>query len=114
MSKRSFKPKPCSGVVLAGALMAAAFHANAQTTPAIPIAPQAAPHPLTQGMTLVDQSGVAVGVIAAVADSERGPMVVVKVDGKLVSIPQSTLTLDGTIVRSSQTKAQILAATAAH
>jgi hypothetical protein len=101
------------GFAVAGALIAVASEAGAQSTPAIPIAPQAAPHPLAQGMTLVDRSGVAVGVIAAVADSERGPMVVVKIEGKLLSIPQATLTLDGTIVRSSQTKAQILAAIAA-
>jgi hypothetical protein len=63
-------------------------------------------------MTVFDRLGVAVGVITAVADSERGPMVVVKVDGTLVSVPQGTLTLDGAIVRSNQTKAQILAATA--
>jgi len=95
---------------LAGALIAGALEANAQSTPAMPVAPQSAPRPLTQGMPVVDRSGVTVGLIAAIADSDRGSMVVVKVDGKLVSIPQSTLTLDGAVVRSSQTKQQILAA----
>ena len=114
MSKWYFELADWSGLALAATVMVAAFQVSAQSTPAIAVAPQVAPHPLSQGMTVVDRSGEAVGVITAVADSERGPMVIVKVDGKLVSIPQSTLTLDGTIVRSSQAKAQILAASAAH
>jgi hypothetical protein len=114
MLKWSFKAGWRGSFALAVALTAAAIQANAQSASAIPIAPQAAPHPLTQGMPVVDQAGVSVGVITAVADSEQGPMVVVKVDGKLVSIPQSTLTLDGAVVRSSQTRAQILATAMAH
>ena len=113
MSKWSFKPVLWRDFALVSVCLVAAFQAGAQSTPAISVAPQATPHPLTQGMTVVDRSGVAVGVITAVADSERGPMVVVKIDGKLLSLPQATLTLDGTIVRSSQTRAQILAAAVA-
>ena len=88
----------------------AVLHAYAQATPAIPIAPRVAPHPLAQGMPVVDLTGAAVGVITAIADSDRGPMVVVKADGRLISLPQASLTLDGAVVRSSQTRAQILAA----
>ena len=37
-------------------------------------------------------------------------MVVIKIDGKLISVPQSTLTLNGENVVSSQTKAEIMSA----
>jgi hypothetical protein len=101
------------GVALAAVVTAAAVHAAAQPSPAIPVTPGTPAHPPTQGMPVVDNAGVVVGVIAAVADSERGAMVVVRVDGKLVSLPQASLVLDGKVARSSRTKAQILAAAAA-
>jgi hypothetical protein len=54
---------------------------------------------------------VVVGTIQGVAEDARDEMVVVvKVDGKLVSVPESTLRLAGGNAVSSQTKAQILAA----
>ncbi len=100
--------------MIAGALglVCAASQAIAQTSPAIPVAPTTSPHPLAQGTPVVDRAGVQVGVITAIADSDRGPMVVVEVKGKLLSLPEATLTLDGAIVRSSQTKAQMLSAAA--
>jgi hypothetical protein len=107
--------RPCwvGGLALCAAL-ASGGYALAEPTPAIAVAPQAAPRPLTQGMPVFDKSGVRVGAIAAVADSASGAMVVLKVDGKLVSIPQASLTLDGNVARSAQTKAQIISAASAH
>ncbi len=63
---------------------------------------------------MVDRSGAVVGMITPVADREGGSMVVAKIDGKLVSIPQASLIIDGKIALNSQTKARILAAAAAH
>ncbi len=53
------------------------------------------------------------GPIQTVVDSNRGPMVVIEIDGKLISTPQSSLTLKGEGAVSSQTKAQIIAAAGA-
>ena len=96
------------------ALAAIVSHAASQPSSAIAVAPHTAPHPLMQGTPVYDKSGLRVGVVAAVADSDRGSMVVVKVDGKLVSVPQSSLVLDGNVARSAQTKAEMLAAATAH
>ena len=52
-----------------------------------------------------------IGAIEGVAEGQRDEMfVVVKIDGKLVSIPESTLRLAAGGVVSSQTKAEVLAA----
>ena len=40
-------------------------------------------------------------------------MVVVRIDGKLVTLPQATLRMEGERIVSAQTKAQILAAAGA-
>lgn len=62
------------------------------------------------GGIVIDRTGAQLGSIESVADAERGPMVVIKIDGKLISVPQSTLTLNGENVVSSQTKAEIMSA----
>jgi hypothetical protein len=62
------------------------------------------------GAKVSDSSGADIGVIQSIAEASTGAMVVLKVDGKLVSVPQGTLSPFGENVKSSQTKAQILAA----
>lgn len=47
---------------------------------------------LQVGEIVKDRTGAQLGSIESVADAERGPMVVIKIDGKLSSVPQSTLT----------------------
>ncbi|HTI67957.1 MAG TPA: hypothetical protein VL460_10485 [Caulobacteraceae bacterium] len=86
-------------------------------TPASPAA-SAAPAPpapaFSAGSTVVDSQGVVLGSIEGLAQGQGDEMVVVvKIDGKLVSIPESTLRLAGGGAVSSQTKAQILAAAGA-
>ncbi len=108
------KPVWRASLALCLALTGVVCHAVAAPTPAIAVAPQSAPRPLTQGMPVFDKAGERVGEIAAVADSARGAMVVVKIDGKLVTVPQASLVLDGNVVRSAQAKAQIISAAAAH
>jgi hypothetical protein len=61
-------------------------------------------------MTVVDQAGVAVGQIKSLAESERGPIVIVEIDGKLVGLLQRTLTLERGQARSVQTKSEMLTA----
>jgi hypothetical protein len=65
------------------------------------------------GASVTDRGGTVVGAIESVIDTPAGLMVVVKIDGKLVSVPQSSLTLrDGAAV-SRQSKAEMLAAAGA-
>lgn len=87
-------------------------------TKAIPPAPtdsppvaSAEPAPAFRaGAKVSDSSGADIGVIQSIAESSTGAMIVLKVDGKLVSVPQGTLAPFGENVKSSQTKAEILAA----
>jgi hypothetical protein len=96
----------------------------AQTTP--PVAPAGpptvgeAPSNVTPpapafkaGDAVTDRDGTAVGAVQTLVESPAGPMVVVRIDGKLVSLPQATLNMQGTAIVSTQTKAQILAAAGA-
>jgi hypothetical protein len=78
--------------------------------PVIPALPAPAIHP---GMPLFDRSGVQIGEVQAAADTPRGLEVVVKVDGKLLGAPLSTLRVEGDHVVSSQTKEQLLVSTGA-
>ncbi len=79
-----------------------------------PTAVEPAPAPAFKaGSVVVDRDGTAIGAIKTLTESSRGPMVVVEIDGKLVSVPQSTLRLQGDRALSSQTKAQMLAAAGA-
>ena len=61
------------------------------------------------GAVVSDSTGATVGTVASVVEGESGLMVVVKIDGKLVSVPQDTLTLVGDRAVSSRTKTQMLA-----
>jgi hypothetical protein len=62
------------------------------------------------GAMVTDRTGRPLGAIESLAESERGAMIVIKIDDKLVSVPQSTLKLNGERVVSSQSKAEIMAA----
>lgn len=101
--------------------------ATAPAAPAMPAAPAAktappaptddppasssAPAPAFRaGAKVSDSSGAQIGVIQSIAEASTGAMVVLNVDGKLVSVPQGTLSPFGDNVKSSQTKAEILAA----
>ena len=64
-------------------------------------------------MSVLDRTGADVGRIETLAESAARAMVVINIDGKLVSVPQDTLTLDGQVVRSRQSKAEMLAAAGA-
>lgn len=103
--------------VLAGTLVIASF-AIAQAQPAPPAQPSAprpaAPAPAIQaGETVFDRTGQAVGAVQGLVETPAGAMVVAQVDGKLISLPQSTLRVEGRRVVSAQTKAQMLAAAGA-
>ena len=87
-------------------------------TKAIPPAPtdtppasDKAPAPAFRaGAKVSDSTGAQIGVIQSIAEASTGSMVVLNIDGKLVSVPQGTLSPFGETVKSSQTKAQILSA----
>lgn len=93
--------------------------------PAPPVAPKSAPPaptdspPSSSGMPapvfragakVSDSTGAQIGVIQSIAQASTGSMVVLNVDGKLISVPQGTLSPFGENVKSSQTKEQILSA----
>jgi hypothetical protein len=65
------------------------------------------------GAIVTDRTGARLGPIQSLTEAARGPMAVILLDGKLVSVPQSTLTLKGEGAVSSQTKAEIFAAAGA-
>lgn len=107
-----------SACLTTAAALAAANGAGAQ--PAVPnstaLAPvvTAPPAPAFKvGAVVTDRTGVRLGPIQSITESPRGLVVVIEIDGKLIGVPQSTLTLrdDGAV--SSQTKAQIIAAAGA-
>jgi len=84
---------------------------------AIPAPGAAAPSAVTPpapgfqaGDRVFDSNGEDLGPIQTLAETPVGPMVVVQIDGKLVSLPQTSLRMDGSTISSDQTKAQILAA----
>jgi hypothetical protein len=85
----------------------------APTGAAAPAVAKAPPPAFQAGMPVFDGTGMQVGKVASLADSPRGPMVVVEIDGKMVSLPQSTLTLARGTARSTQSKAEMLAAAGA-
>jgi hypothetical protein len=108
-------------LILAAAVTAASV-AYAQPPPptAPPVGPMSPPAAIAPaapafkvGAVVTDRTGARVGTIQSLGDAPRGPMVVIAIDGKLVSVPQSTLTLKDDGVVSLQTKAEILAATGA-
>jgi len=82
--------------------------ANAAPSTVTPPAPA-----FTAGDTVVDRAGQRVGAVQTLVETPAGPMVVVQIDGKLVSLLQTTLRMDGSTIVSSQTKAEMLAAAGA-
>lgn len=65
------------------------------------------------GAVVTDRTGARLGPIQSVTEADRGPMVIIEIDGKLISVPQSTLTLKDEGAVSSQTKAEIVTAAGA-
>jgi hypothetical protein len=82
--------------------------ANAAPSAVTPPAPAFA-----AGDPVVDRTGDQVGAVQTLVETPEGPMVVVQIDGKLVSLLQTTLKMDGSTIVSSQTKAEMLAAAGA-
>ena len=80
-----------------------------------PSPPVVAPAPpaFKAGAIVTDRNGARLGPIQSLALAPSGPLVVIRIDGKLVSVPQSTLTLENGSAVSSQTKAEILTAAGA-
>jgi hypothetical protein len=79
-----------------------------------PAAAAPAPPAFRAGAIVTDRTGARLGPIQSVADAPRGPMVVIEIEGKLVSVPQSTLTLKpDASVSSSQTRSEITSAAGA-
>jgi lipoprotein-anchoring transpeptidase ErfK/SrfK len=93
---------------------ACAQPAAAPSAPTPPPAVIAPPAPAFKvGALVTDRTGARLGPIKSLAEGTRGPMVVIEIDGKLISVPQATLTLRGEGAASAQTKAEIIAAAAA-
>jgi hypothetical protein len=105
------RPAMVAKILILPLLLLAAGAAPVQPpAPAAEPAVTAPPPPaFAADMPVVDRTGFAVGRIKSLADSPRGPMVVVVIDGKLVNLPQRTLTLTGGTAHSSQSKAEMLA-----
>lgn len=76
--------------------------------------PTAPPAPAIEaGSVVYDRSGLDAGVVQSLVETPAGPMIVARIDGKLISLPQKTLTLrDGRLV-SDQTKDQMMDAAGA-
>jgi hypothetical protein len=69
---------------------------------------------LKKGAAVTDRTGALLGPIQALSDGPGGAMVVIEIDGKLVSVPAATLTAKGAFAAmSSQTKSEIVAAAGA-
>jgi hypothetical protein len=93
-------------------VFALAFAVQAQ--PASVPAPIVAPAPAFKvGAVVSDRTGARLGPIQSLAEASRGAMIVIEIDGKLVSVPQSTLRPKGGGAVSSQTKAEIMTAAGA-
>jgi hypothetical protein len=114
-----FRPVVQFSAIAALSLAAGAASAQppTQAPPAGPLSPPAEIAPAApafkKGAVVVDRAGAKLGPIKSLTEAPRGPMVVIEIDGKLVSVPQATLSLKSDGVVSSQTKAQILAAAGA-
>ncbi len=91
---------------------ALAFGVHAQPAPRL--APIVAPAPAFKvGAVVTDRTGARLGPIQSLAEAARRAMIVIEIEGKLVSVPQSTLKPNGGGAVSSQTKAEIMAAAGA-
>ena len=76
-------------------------------------APRPPPPAFNAGELIVDRLGVQVGPIETLTEAEAGLVVVIKIDGKLVGVPASTLKRDGDKIVSLQSRAEMLAAAGA-
>lgn len=100
----------CLAAVIA--ISGGAVWAQVSRSPSSPSGVVLAPAPAFKaGAMVVDRNGVRLGPVESLAETRATPvaMVVIKIDGKLVSVPQSTLALKGANVVSTQSKAEILA-----
>jgi hypothetical protein len=103
----------CLSALAFAAIAGSASGQGVNTPPATGPAPAviAPPAPdLKPGAVVIDRNGLRIGKVQSLAESERGAMVVVDMDGKLVSVPQSTLLPKGDSAVSSQSKDEILGA----
>jgi len=106
-------------IAVAAALLLA-FPAETQVPrPAEPVPPPAtlvepvpkAPAPaFNAGDLVIDRLGVSVGAVETLTESPTGMIVVVKIDGKMIGVPSSTLRRRGDSLVSSQSKAEMIAA----
>ena len=126
MASKRISPALAIILALAGAAQARCQAPPQPATEIPPVAPMAAPPAgaapssvtppapaIRAGEAVIDRSGAEVGRIQTLIESPAGPMVVVQIDGKMVSLPQRTLRLQGETVVSSQSKAEMLAAAGA-
>lgn len=126
MSAKLRLPTLAALVALAGAGQAYAQTAPSPTPQPPPVAAVTAPAPgeapssvtppapaFNAGDAVTDRDGAALGAVQTLVESPAGPMVVVNIEGKMVSLPQATLKMQGKAIVSTQTKAQILAAAGA-
>jgi hypothetical protein len=102
-----------AGLALSTLMVAFALPAPSSAAPPPP-PPTAAPAPAIQaGESVFDRSGREVGKVQGLVETPAGAMIVASIDGKLISLPQRTLKVDGDRVVSSQSKEQMLAAAGA-
>ena len=59
-------------------------------------------------MTVTDRHGVAMGQVKGMTETERGAIVILEIEGRLICVPQATLAIEGDRARSAQTRSQIL------
>jgi hypothetical protein len=106
---------PACAALLAGAAHDGAAQAAARPPPephrqGAPAEPAAPPPAFEPGTVVVDANGARIGTVASLAEGASGPIVVLKIDDKLVGAPQSSLSLVGKTAVSARSKAQILRA----
>lgn len=65
------------------------------------------------GTVVTDRTGARLGPVTSFTEAPEGPMVVIEIDAKMVSVPAASLSQRGEAVVSRQTKAEILAAAGA-
>jgi hypothetical protein len=102
-----------AGLALPALMVAFAFPAPPSAAPPAP-PPTVPPAPAIQaGEGVFDRSGREVGKVQGLVETPEGAMVVAVIDGKLISLPQRTLKVDGGRVVSTQSKEQMMAAAGA-
>lgn len=86
-----------------------------------PVSPGGSPPPPTAspalaveaGDAVFDRTGQPVGQVQSLVETPAGPMVVARIDGKMISLPQSTLKKEDGRLISSQSKTQMIDAAGA-